>query len=808
LSIPEGNVQARERELLDPLNPQQREAVIQTDGPLLIVAGAGSGKTRVITHRIAYLVDVRGVRPERILAVTFTNKAAQEMRERIQTLLSTTSRRLGTPLVSTFHALCVRILRRDAERLNEGFTRNFTIYDADDANKLVKGCMTDLHLDEKMVPVRSVHSAISSAKNRGITAESYESRGGGTGPGAEQRRQAIAAVFKLYEQRKTAANALDFDDLLLKTVVLLRRDEEVREYYNDRFRYIMVDEYQDTNQPQFALVRLLTQQTQNVCVVGDEDQGIYSWRGADIGNILSFEEQYKDAKVIKLEQNYRSTQNILDAAGAVIKNNRERKGKTLWTDREAGDKIRYFNAVDAETESRWVVDRILEARRRQPDARAAVLYRTNSQSRLFEESCRRAGLPYNIVGGFSFYERAEVKDTIAYLKLALNPSDDIALTRIVNTPRRGLGKTTLDALLRHAKDYGVTLWETIAILVDQRKLDGRATSALAGFKNLLESLARKAHELQLSEAVRAAVFDTGLADALKAEATDEAEARLLNLEELVNAAAESEETGESLRDFIDHAALWSDTDEYAGTAPVTLMTMHSAKGLEFPFVFVVGLEEGLFPHARSIDDWKQMEEERRLFYVAITRAEKSLAVSHSMRRRVYGDEMASEPSRFLNELPTELLDDCSFGSSWLSFRNSPTTRQNRAAVEALTRGRNEGPPSPDAQRRPGNFGGATYNSVDSIQDFFAKRGRQVELEGVRSTDRESAQPSRPSKTPSGPPPLNSGSVNPGARVRHPKYGVGLVLKREGSGDDAKLTVTFPGYGAKKFVAKFAQLERA
>jgi DNA helicase II / ATP-dependent DNA helicase PcrA len=807
LSTPEGIAQARERELLEPLNPQQREAVVHTEGPLLIIAGAGSGKTRVITHRIAYLIDVRGVRPERVLAVTFTNKAAQEMRERIESLLSTMSKRFGTPLISTFHSLCVRILRRDAERLNEGFTRNFTIYDSDDSNRLIKGVMADLHIDEKMVPVRSVHSAISSAKNRGIGPDSYESRGGGTGPGAEQRRQAVAAVFKLYEQRKTAANALDFDDLLLKTVVLLRRDEEVREYYNDRFRYIMVDEYQDTNQPQFSLVRLLTQKTQNICVVGDEDQGIYSWRGADIGNILSFEEQYKDAKAIKLEQNYRSSQNILDAAGAVIRNNRERKGKTLWTDREAGDKIRYFNAVDGETEARWVVDRIQDARRREPEVRAAVLYRTNAQSRLVEEACRRAGLPYNIVGGFSFYERAEVKDTIAYLKLALNPSDDIALTRIINTPRRGLGKTTLEALQRNAKDFQVSLWETIAILVDQRKLEGRATSALAGFKHLIESLAVKAHELTLAESVRAAVFDTGLADALKAEGTDEAEARLLNLEELVNAAAEAEETGESLRDFIDHAALWSDTDDYAGTAPVTLMTMHAAKGLEFPYVFIVGLEEGLFPHARSIDDWKQMEEERRLFYVAITRAERSLAVTHSMRRRVYGDEMASEPSRFLNELPTELLDDASYGSSWLSFRASPTARQNRATVEALTRDRGDRAPARPEPRGPGNFGGQTYNSVDSIQDFFSKRGRAVDLGQPGAAERAPAPSAKP-KAPSGPPPLNAGTVNPGARVRHPKYGVGLVLKREGSGDDAKLTVTFPGYGAKKFVAKFAQLDRA
>jgi DNA helicase-2/ATP-dependent DNA helicase PcrA len=789
---------SREHELLAKLNPEQRAAVTTTEGPLLIIAGAGSGKTRVITHRIAYLIDVVGVRPDRILAVTFTNKAAQEMRERIDGLLGGSSR-VSAPLVSTFHALCVRILRRDIERLNEGYTRNFTIYDADDSTRLVKAAMADLHVDEKMIPVRGVQAAISSSKNRGVLADGYASGGGGVGSGAAQRHEAIARVFKLYEQRKANANALDFDDLLLKTVALLRTVDETRDYYNERFRYIMVDEYQDTNQPQFALVRLLTRKTQNLCVVGDDDQGIYAWRGADIGNILSFEEQYPGARVIRLEQNYRSTQNILDAAGAVIKNNRARKGKRLWTDQEAGERIRYFQAPDAETEARWVVDRISDYFAREPKGRAAVLYRTNAQSRLVEEACRRALLSYNIVGGFSFYERAEVKDTVAYLKLALNPHDNIALGRIINTPRRGLGKTTLDAVDRNARDFGVSMWETIAILVDQRTLDGRATSALAGFKSLIERLAQKAAELPLAEVVRAAVFDTGLADALKAEQTDEAESRLLNLEELVNAAAEAEEVGESLRDFIDHAALTSDTDQYSSASQLTLLTMHSAKGLEFPAVFIIGLEEGLFPHSRAIEDPSQMEEERRLFYVAITRAERQLAVSHAMRRRVYGEEMPSEPSRFLNELPQELIEDCSPGPSWLGFGASPGARHSRATIDALTRGRT------DPARRSSNYSGKTYNSVDSIRDFFAKRG--------------GAPPaSAPEPPPAGARAGRSGAsagkgsgpqgLTPGARVRHPKYGVGLLLKREGTGDDAKLTVNFPGYGQKKFIAKFAQLEKA
>ncbi len=795
--------QAREEELVSRLNPPQQEAVRHVDGPMLIIAGAGSGKTRVITHRIAYLVDVKGVRPEQILAVTFTNKAAQEMRDRVRALLNT-SERTGEPLVSTFHALCVRILRRNADRLGEGLTRNFTIYDADDSAKLVKGCMADLHIDEKMLPVRGVHSAISSAKNKGIMPEEYATRGGGgAGPGAEQRREAIARVFKSYEYRKSMANALDFDDLLLKTVVLLRRDLETREYYNNRFRYIMVDEYQDTNQPQFALVRLLTERTQNLVVVGDDDQGIYAWRGADIGNILSFERQYAGAKVIRLEQNYRSMQNILDAAGSVIKNNRSRKGKTLWTEQPAGEKIAYYQAVDGEDEARWVVGKAADYLGRDPKTRIAVLYRMNSQSRSFEEACRRSGIAYNMVGGFSFYERAEIKDTIAYLKLALNPGDPIAFNRVVNTPKRGIGKTTLDAVDKHVRDLDVGLWEALAIIVDQKLVPARAVAALADFKNTVESLARKTQEFSLSEVVYAAVRDTGLEDSLKQEKSEESESRLLNLEELVNAAAESEEEGITLREFIDHAALSSDTDQYSGEAPITLMTMHSAKGLEFPVVFVVGMEEGLMPHARSAQDNAQLEEERRLLYVAITRAEQRLSITHAMRRRLYGNEVPSEPSRFLGELPIDLLEDQSYIPSWLSFAQSPATRSNRAAVDALTRDRGE-------PKRTTNYDGKTYNSVDAVQDFFAKRGM-----GTPSSKPPSAPPPRPGtgrpQPPSRPSPsprdASGGGLMAGDRVRHAKYGVGLLLRKEGTGDEAKLTVSFPSFGQKKFVAKFVQLEK-
>src|ERR687884_849456 len=475
-------------DLLSSLNEQQREAVTATEGPLLILAGAGSGKTRVITVRIAYLIAERNVAPHNILAVTFTNKAAEEMRERVRRLLSD-SNLSSAPLISTFHSLCVRILRQHIEALGAGYTRSFTIYDQDDSVRLVKACIRDLGYDDKQLGPRATQGAISGAKNRhGDDAESYSARVEYN----DEKRAAIARVFKLYEERLVNNNALDFDDLLIKTVQLLRRVPEVREYYNDKFRYILVDEYQDTNMLQFALIRFLTEKQQNICVVGDESQSIYKWRGADISNILNFEQHYPNAKVVRLEQNYRSTQNILDAAGAVIRHNIERKDKTLWTSNPAGERIRYYQAFDSESEARFVAAKIEEHRRTEPNIRAAILYRTNAQSRVFEEALRRAGLPYNIVGGFSFYERMEVRDIVAYLKLALNPHDSVALMRVINSPPRGIGKQTLDELERRAKDYGVSLWETIAIVTDpETKAPGftpRAANALKGFQQIITNL--------------------------------------------------------------------------------------------------------------------------------------------------------------------------------------------------------------------------------------------------------------------------------------------------------------------------------
>jgi DNA helicase-2/ATP-dependent DNA helicase PcrA len=867
LSNSDPNVMA---DFLSDLNPEQRTAVEQTEGSLLILAGAGSGKTRVIAHRIAYLIAEKGVAPWNILAVTFTNKAAQEMRQRVQRLLRD-QELSSAPLVSTFHSLCVRILRQDIEKLNEKYTRTFTIYDQDDSLRLIKNCIKDVGYDEKHLGLRATQSAISAAKNRGEDVETFAARA----DYVDERRAAMARVYNLYEERLHANNALDFDDLLIKTVRLLRQVPEVREKYNNKFRYILVDEYQDTNSLQFALISLLTEKQQNIAVVGDEDQSIYKWRGADITNILNFEKHFPDTKTIRLEQNYRSTQTILDVAGAVVKHNIERKGKNLWTSNPRGDRVRYFQAFDAESEARFVAGKILEHRNEEYDLRAAVLYRTNSQSRVFEEAMRRAGLPYNIVGGFSFYERLEVRDIIAYLKLALNPNDSIALQRVVNSPPRGIGKQTVEEIARRANDYGFSLWETISLVIEKpENLSTRAVAALRSFRRIILRLAELAQSPKtqdqspdlVSDIVKAAILDTGYENALKSEKTDEAEARLENLQELVNAAVDYDEQGiEGLREFIDHSALVSDADQYKEEAVVTLMTAHSAKGLEFPLVFIVGLEDGLFPHSRSATDTAELEEERRLCYVAMTRAERFLYVTHAMKRRVYGEELASEPSQFLNEMPLDLMEDLSSGKSWLSFARGSSAIDYEQG---------------EYRKERKKFTGKTYDSVDSIAEFFKQRATQLgntggsfqsarEREERNKSDRARAGNS-PIRTGSGPgspdgqpgwgggsdrerggsssirtgsgsgrpdlggrPNPNERSSNvsgatsqaskletrnskpeipsefvPGSYVKHSKYGRGLVLRREGVGDSLKLTVTFPGYGQKKLVQKYAGLEKA
>jgi DNA helicase-2/ATP-dependent DNA helicase PcrA len=777
-------------DFLQGLNPQQQAAASHVEGPLLLLAGAGSGKTRVITHRMAHLMDQHRVPGPCILAVTFTNKAAEEMRLRVNNLLGGTRGRDG-PLVSTFHSFCVRLLRRDGASLAEirnGFTRQFTIYDDDDQVAVIKAIFRGLGLDEKFMQYRAMCSWISHKKShKESPAEAY-------GKSTDQKTSQLASIYEQYEGRLRQANALDFDDLLLETVRLLAHDANLRFQMNRRFEFVMIDEYQDTNRSQYELMRLLTQEHKNICVVGDEDQSIYGWRGADIRNILDFERDFPDAKVIRLEQNYRSTKNILEAASAVVANNTERKGKWLWTEAGAGEKIGRFEAFDGEQEALFIADTIDKLLSANPTYRAAVLYRTNFQSRQIEEALRRYGRDYVVLGGFSFYQRAEVKDALAYLKAAISPQDSVSLLRIINTPARGIGKSTIEQIEQYALENQLSVWTAIGRMLDEKLFAGRAESALRVFKTIMEELAIAAGEGKVDDALRQILDRTGYARMLEIDNDPEAESRLGNLNELVNAASEAAERGETIPEFLDHAALVSDTDNLDERAPVSLLTLHNAKGLEFPVVFLAGMEEGLFPHMRSLDSKAAMEEERRLCYVGMTRSEKRLFLTSARYRRRFGggQQEATIPSRFLREVPRALVED--LGQS----------RQRSAPQVDLFAEQHE---VREAAKR-NLYTGKTYNSVDNIQQFFAERGRASAP--PPTTNNQQPTPHRPH-----PPPLTpnvrpsagrSRGFRAGATIRHPKYGRGTVLGREGDGEDAKLTVSFPGYGLKKLVEKYAGIQ--
>jgi DNA helicase-2/ATP-dependent DNA helicase PcrA len=740
--------------LLDQLNPQQRAAVEQTEGPLLILAGAGSGKTRVITYRIAYLIEAKGVPPESILAVTFTNKAADQMKERVAKLLGgRVELRPGAPHLSTFHSFCVSVLRRHIERL--GYSRDFSIYDEDDQQRVMKTCIQELGLSEQVASPRSVLSQISYAKNRGITPEEMYEKAMVTG------MEKVASLFERYEQKLRQANALDFDDLLLKTVDLFYEAPEVCEAYNRRFHYVLVDEYQDTNRTQYDLIQQLTLLHQNLCVVGDEDQSIYRWRGADIQNILSFERDYPQARIFRLERNYRSTQTILDAATAVVSRNVARKGKKLWTDRAGGEHIGLYEAWDNEQEAEFVVGEIARGLPQDAEGSFAVLYRTNAQSRVLEEALRRQGIDYRLVGGFSFYARAEVRDALAYARLASNPRDSAAFLRIVNTPPRGIGDATLGALQATARGQRLTLWEALEQELAARRLPARALKALEGFHALLKDLIDDRKRLRMGQFFKGILDRTRYVEILRQENLPESQDRIENLQELVNAAAEAEERGITLAEFLDHAALVSDADDYDERARVTLMTLHSAKGLEFDVVFLVGMEEGLFPHKLSLNDEAGLEEERRLCYVGMTRARNRLLLSWARQRRAYGRDSfeGSRRSRFLDEVPRELLE--SLGG-------------NAFAAKARTTWEN------------------AVNSVAGAEQFLREHGRQRSGQvgfGRRGARRRSAR------------------WELGSKVRHPEFGVGTVLDCEEDGEETKLTVSFPGYGRKKLIERYAGLER-
>ncbi|HSA92968.1 MAG TPA: UvrD-helicase domain-containing protein [Terriglobales bacterium] len=792
--------------LLDDLNPRQREAVEATEGPLLILAGAGSGKTRVITYRIAHLIENLGVAADSILAVTFTNKAAAEMAARVEQLVG--GHTLARPLISTFHSFCVRVLRRDIEALGEGYRKDFVIYDEDDQESVLKAAMKRLGLDAKQMPPRGVLARISWAKNH--MRDPQDVFLGSSDPRAERTAQ----LYDVYQKELKKANALDFDDLLLVAERLLRERPEVLAQYHRRFRYLLIDEYQDTNRPQYLLMRLLATAHHNVCVVGDEDQSIYSWRGADIRNILEFEDDFPEARVIRLEQNYRSTENILDAASAVVANNVKRKGKTLWTARQGGARLGFYEAPDGENEALFVADcmaRYLQEAATSGDGepRAAVLYRTNSQSRLLEEAMRRYQIAYQVVGGFSFYERAEIKDLVAYLKLIHNLSDSVALLRVINTPPRGIGKTTVETLERLALETGMALWDAVGEAIEQRLLPPRALSALAAFRKLIEQgrvmfegkgndgdteTQENSTAASVADLLKFLIDQTAYIKQLEEEGTPEAFSRVENLRELVNAAMDSRDRGETLGEFLDHAALVSDTDTYDPRGRVTLMTLHSAKGLEFALVFLIGMEEGLFPHSRTLLDPDQLEEERRLCYVGMTRAMDRLILTRALYRRRYGTELpeASLPSRFLDEVPPKLLEDLGSPARSRGERRPSEAQYDYAYSQEVA----EDWDSPRRSRRPRPpaYSGPTYNSIENIAEFFASRGRKFTLpkEGTKLAAE----------------PTGKRGFRPGQRVRHPKYGEGTVYKREGEGEDAKITVQFPGFGLKKLVEKFAQLTKA
>jgi DNA helicase-2/ATP-dependent DNA helicase PcrA len=754
------------QDFLASLNPEQRLAAETTEGPVLILAGAGTGKTRAITYRMAQLIAQK-VPAESILAVTFTNKAAEEMQNRVSDLLLRAGVPPERPWLSTFHSLCARLLRREAAAA--GLASNFSIFDDTDQLAAVKLAMGGLSLEDEELQPRAILSQISFAKNHAKTPEMLRAEAF-----TPDMRHA-AGVFAQYEKILKQGNALDFDDLLLRSARLLRESAAVREKWQRRFRYIHVDEYQDTNRVQYDLLRLLVGPQQNICVVGDEDQSIYRWRGADVSILLSFSRDFPDARVIRLERNYRSTQSILDAAAAVVKNNSERLGKTLKAEISGGPNLRYYEARDAQAEAEFVAEELQKLLDDDSSQTCAVEYRTNFQSRAFEEVFRRRGLRYKLVGGFSFYKRAEVQDALAYVRLVMHPEDDIAFLRVLNVPPRGIGKTTLEALRDSAKKNGTSFWTAMEDFVTTSGT-GRAVTPLRTFMDLIARLQAALKEKEPVDFLRFVLDETGYMGMLRDRNTPDDVTRMENLEELVRAVAESMDGGETFTDFLDAAALVSDADSFEGKPGVTLITLHSTKGLEFDHVLLTGLEEGICPHSRSIKDGdhKSIEEERRLMYVGMTRARKTLTLTRALYRRIFGNEQqmrASLPSRFLGEIPSELVE---------------TARGSMAEIGQTRRY------EPDPEY--------SYSA-----DEFLRRVRRGSTPPVRPP-----QPQRPRSEPSfgrSPTRRNAGS-NPliGQKVRHPDYGVGTIIGVEGDEDDRRLSVTFPGRGTKKFIERYAQLQ--
>lgn len=734
------------------LNPQQAEAVINTEGPMLIMAGAGSGKTKVLTCRVANLLQ-KGVRPYRILAITFTNKAAAEMRERVNNMSGPAAKDVW---LFTFHAFCARFLRMEIDKL-PGYGGNFAIYDTADSQNLIKQILKEMNLDDKRFQPSGILSRISNAKNALQDAAAFARQAG------DFYEQKVADIYSRYEQKLQLNNALDFDDLLMLSIKLLQENKEVREKYQDRFDYLLVDEYQDTNHAQYLLTKFLAAKHRNICVVGDADQSIYGWRGADIQNILDFEKDYPDAKVIKLEQNYRSTQIILDAANAVIENNTGRKPKNLWTENKSGADIIYFQAVDERDEARFVIEQLQNLQRTENKKLGdmAILYRTNTQSRIFEEMLIKSGISYNMVGGLKFYERKEIKDIIAYLRVIFNPADSLSLLRIINVPKRGIGDASLAKIQAYAAANNVSLFEAVSNAAAIDGLSSRFVSKLDDLAGIIFELMNFANEAPVEDLIDRVLRDTGYLEELENERTPQAQSRIDNLHELISVAQEfaASEEENNLENFLAHVALVSDIDDTElGEDAITLMTLHSSKGLEFPVVFLVGMEEGLFPHARTLMDETEIEEERRLCYVGITRAKEKLFLSSTKMRTIYGNTVTYPPSRFLQEIPARLV--------------KTIKRQERfSALE--------------------NF--------KQVSEKYSTRPQKP----ASTFNPHSFMPQKPAAAAGG----TGTRFNTGDRVSHSKWGEGMVVSVKDSPDGQEVKVAFAGAGVRSLLTKYAVLKK-
>ena len=764
------------QDLLEGLNNKQYEAVINTEGPCLVIAGAGSGKTKVLTHKIAYLINEKDIKPWNILSITFTNKAANEMKERVENLVGNSAQDIW---MGTFHSICVRILRKFIDRI--GFDHSFVIFDTSDQRTLIKECLKDLQIDDKMFTDRSVQFEISNAKNDMKEPEEYEAMVKG-----DFRREKIATIYNLYQKRLKENNAIDFDDIINFTIKIFKENKDVLDYYANKFEYILVDEYQDTNKSQFTLIRLLASVHGNITVVGDNDQGIYSFRGADITNILNFEKDFKGTKIIKLEQNYRCTQNILNAANSVIKNNEVKYKKKLWTENEEGALPIFHTADDEYDEGRYIVEQINHLRREEyyKYSDFAVLYRMNSQSRAIEEILRREDIPYKIVGGLKFYERKEIKDIISYLRLINNPSDNLALKRIINEPKRGIGKTSLDKIQAISEQTGIPMYQIIKE-ADQYGL-ARVYNNAKGFIEIIEELISKKDEYTITELIKHTLKESGYTKALEDENTIEAENRIENLEEFLTVAVQFEEEAadNDLSSFLEGITLSSDIDGMDDEEEsVTLMTLHSAKGLEFPVVFLVGMEEGIFPGYKSIGEPKELEEERRLCYVGITRAKNNLYLTCSRQRTMFGSTSCNPVSRFIKEIPEEMLD----GADEInSKKEDPFANTNY-------------------EWSYGRYGNKGYGNNSEVVSYkidtkkttpepsFAFKSAESFLAKLNNKNKENNN-------------ADLSKFKEGQRIYHKRFGEGNISKIEPEGDDLKLDIQFDKAGHKRLMAKFANLE--